>query len=264
MSLFSKIFLFVDKDKILYFDLAMVDNTPTNMVTRSISRSDPDVHTVPTFDLGNSQSEEEDALPSKEVRGIGHKRKVRDDVQSSDNDDDELVVYKNITVTSREMAILQLSSVDAVEDTTLDDVSFSDNFQYAPPATGKNKAKKKIDIVSSPPHKKQKKVKSVPSSSNIPSRSSSRNTVSPSISVSKASKRPLSLVAKHQTKKVVTQITVPRRTLPKHPPILGKIKSIVKTPVKPKPSNVPTDAPSSSKSDEESILAKQFSIVRNW
>ncbi|KAF3668923.1 hypothetical protein FXO38_02838 [Capsicum annuum] len=77
----------------------MVDNTLMNMVTRSISRSDPGVHTVPTFDLGISQTEEEDALPSEEVRGIRHKRKVTDDVPSSDNDYDELVKengkYKN-------------------------------------------------------------------------------------------------------------------------------------------------------------------------
>ncbi|KAM3361614.1 hypothetical protein P3S68_016468 [Capsicum galapagoense] len=66
----------------------MVDNTPTKMVTRSISRSDLDAHTVSTFDLGISQFEEEDALPSEEVRGIGHKRKVRDDVPTPDNDDD--------------------------------------------------------------------------------------------------------------------------------------------------------------------------------
>ncbi|PHT48362.1 hypothetical protein CQW23_12570 [Capsicum baccatum] len=62
-----------------------------NMVTRSISRSDPDIHTVPTFDLGISQTKEEDALPSEEVKGIRHKRKVTDDVSSSENDDDELV-----------------------------------------------------------------------------------------------------------------------------------------------------------------------------
>ncbi|PHT81432.1 hypothetical protein T459_14447 [Capsicum annuum] len=68
----------------------MADNTLTKMVTRSISRSDPDVHTVPTFNVGISQSEE-DALTSKEVRGIGYKRKVRDEVSSSDNDDEELV-----------------------------------------------------------------------------------------------------------------------------------------------------------------------------
>ncbi|KAF3628829.1 hypothetical protein FXO37_29215 [Capsicum annuum] len=69
----------------------MVDNTPMKIVTRSISHSNPDAHTVPTFDLGISQSEEEDALPSKEVRGIGHKRKVRDDVSTPDNDDDDFV-----------------------------------------------------------------------------------------------------------------------------------------------------------------------------
>ncbi|KAF3627815.1 hypothetical protein FXO38_28587 [Capsicum annuum] len=46
----------------------MMDNTSMNMVTRSILRSDPDVHTVPMFDLGISQMEEEDALPSEEVR----------------------------------------------------------------------------------------------------------------------------------------------------------------------------------------------------
>ncbi|KAF3639610.1 hypothetical protein FXO38_22556 [Capsicum annuum] len=79
---------------ILHFDLAMVDNTPTKMVTRSISRSDPDARTVPTFDLEISQSEEEDALPSEEVRGIGHKRKVRDDVSTPNNDDDDLVKEK--------------------------------------------------------------------------------------------------------------------------------------------------------------------------
>ncbi|KAF3672354.1 hypothetical protein FXO38_06152 [Capsicum annuum] len=244
----------------------MMDNTPTKMVTRSISRSDPDAYIVPTFDLGISQSEEEDALPSEEVRGIGHKRKVRDDVPTPDNDDDDLVkevVYRNITSTSREIAILQFPCLDIVEDTTLDDVSFSDDFQDALPATGKNKGKKNFYTASSPPHKKQKQVKSVPSSSNIPSRSSLRNKTSPLISVSKASKRSLSPVAKHQTKKVVTQKTIPQRTLPKQPSILEKRKSIVKPPVKPKPSNVPTDVPSSSKSDEESILAKQFAIFRN-
>ncbi|PHU17505.1 hypothetical protein BC332_13200 [Capsicum chinense] len=68
----------------------MADNTLTKIVTRSISRSDPDVHTVPTFNIGIFQSKE-DALPSKEVRGIGHKRKVRDEVSSPDNDDEELV-----------------------------------------------------------------------------------------------------------------------------------------------------------------------------
>ncbi|PHT94247.1 hypothetical protein T459_02129 [Capsicum annuum] len=135
----------------------MVDNTPTKMVTRSIPCSDPDVHTVSTFDLGISQIEEEDALRSEEVRGIGYKRKVTDDVPSLDNDDDELV---------------------------------------------------------------------------------------------------------KETKKVVTQKTVPRRTLPKQPPILQKRKFIVKPPVKPKPSNVPTNVRSSSKSDEESILAKQFVIFQ--
>ncbi|KAF3637036.1 hypothetical protein FXO38_23897 [Capsicum annuum] len=51
---------------ILYFDLAMVDNTPTKMVTRK-----------------------EDALPSEEAIGIGHERKVRDDVSTPDNDDDD-------------------------------------------------------------------------------------------------------------------------------------------------------------------------------
>ncbi|KAM3303259.1 hypothetical protein P3S67_014289 [Capsicum chacoense] len=44
---------------------------------------------------------------------------------------DNPVVYKNITTTSREMAILQLPYVDAVEDTTSDDVSFDDDFQDA-------------------------------------------------------------------------------------------------------------------------------------
>ncbi|KAF3660132.1 hypothetical protein FXO38_12301 [Capsicum annuum] len=106
------------------------------------------------------------------------------------------------------MAILQLPCVDVVEDTTSNDVSSSDDFQDAPPATGQNKEKKKIDTASSPPHKKQKQVKSVPSSSNIPSRSSLKNTAIPSISISKASKRSLSPVAEHQTKKVVTQKTV--------------------------------------------------------
>lgn len=69
----------------------MVDNTPMKIVTRSISHSNPDAHTVPTFDLGISQSEEEDALPSEEVKGIGHKRKIRDDVSTPDNDDDDFV-----------------------------------------------------------------------------------------------------------------------------------------------------------------------------
>ncbi|KAF3644641.1 hypothetical protein FXO38_20063 [Capsicum annuum] len=273
------------------------------MVTRSISRCGPDVHTVPMFDLGISQTEEDDALSSKEVRAIRHKRKVTDDVLSPDNDDelvkeidaqkqyyrihgmplamqvwlyeccsavdpkivvkhgsiifkllnwkttdrrphfeafiegmladvDNPAVYRNIIATSREMTILQLPSVDAVEDITSDDVSSSDDFQDAPSATEKNKAKKKIDIVSSPVHKKQKQVKSVFSSSNIPSRSFSRNTASPPISVSKASKRSLSSVAKHQTKKFVTQKTVSRRTLPKLPPILHKRKSVLKPPVK--------------------------------
>ncbi|KAM3250856.1 hypothetical protein P3L10_004926 [Capsicum annuum] len=118
-------------------------------------------------------------------------------------DVDNPVVYRNITAISREMAILQLPCVDVVEDTTSNDVSSSDDFQDAPPATGQNKEKKKIDTASSPPHKKQKQVKSVPSSSNIPSRSSLKNTAIPSISISKASKRSLSPVAEHQTKKVV-------------------------------------------------------------
>ncbi|PHT45049.1 hypothetical protein CQW23_14207 [Capsicum baccatum] len=69
----------------------MVDNTRTKMVTRIISCSDPDVHTVPTFDIEFFQTEEEDALSSEEVRGIGHKRKFTYDVSGSDNDDDELV-----------------------------------------------------------------------------------------------------------------------------------------------------------------------------
>ncbi|KAF3655342.1 hypothetical protein FXO37_15980 [Capsicum annuum] len=323
----------------------MTDNTPTKMVTRSISHSDPDLHTVSTFDLKISQFEEEDALPSEEVRGIGHKRKVKDDVSSPDNDERELVkenvrcyvkelpsesphmccysnnnviadlkeelsvthlqmfskicfgvytqmhdcsvqaqlvrihgmplamqvwlceccsgvdpkiivkhgsriprllnwettnrrphfeafiegmladvdnpvVYRNITATLREMAILQLPSVDPVEDTTSDDFSFDHDFQDAPPASKKNKEKKKVDTAFYPPHKKQKQVKSVPSCSNIPSRSSSRNTARPHISISKASKRSLSPIGKHQKKKVVTQKTVPRRTLPKQPPIL--------------------------------------------
>ncbi|PHT93976.1 hypothetical protein T459_01858 [Capsicum annuum] len=201
----------------------MMVNTYTKMVTRSISRCGPDVHTVPMFDLGISQTEEDDALSSKEVRAIRHKRKVTDDVLSPDNDDelvkeidaqkqyyrihgmplamqvwlyeccsavdpkivvkhgsiifkllnwkttdrrphfeafiegmladvDNPAVYRNIIATSREMTILQLPSVDAVEDITSDDVSSSDDFQDAPSATEKNKAKKKIDIVSSPDH----------------------------------------------------------------------------------------------------------------
>ncbi|KAF3623414.1 hypothetical protein FXO37_31876 [Capsicum annuum] len=268
----------------------MMDNTPTKMVTRSISRSDPDAYTVSTFDLGISQSGEEDALPSEEVRGIGHKRKVRDDVPTPDNDDDDLVkenvryyvkelpsesphmcCYSNNNIIAdlkEKLSVTQFQILPRlvlgyiVEDTTSDDVSSSDDFQDALPATGKNKGKKKFYTASSPPHKKQKQVKSVPSSSNIPSRSSLRNKTSPLISVSKASKRSLSPVAKHQTKKVVTQKTIPQRTLPKQPSILEKRKSIVKPPVKPKPSNVPTDVPSSSKSDEESILAKQFAIFQ--
>ncbi|KAF3617017.1 hypothetical protein FXO38_31238 [Capsicum annuum] len=234
----------------------MVDNTPTKMVTRSIPCSDPDVHTVSTFDLGISQIEEEDALRSEEVRGIGYKRKVTDDVPSLDNDDDELVkegegnddndvvniailYFINTFIFSGEKHSISIPKIhfylienDAVKDTTSDDVSSDDDFQDAPPATEKNKPKKKIDNASSPPHKKQKQVKS------------------------------LSPVAKHQTKKVVTQKTVPRRTLPKQPPILQKRKFIVKPPVKPKPSNVPTNVRSSSKSDEESILAKQFVIFQ--
>ncbi|KAF3633987.1 hypothetical protein FXO38_25329 [Capsicum annuum] len=130
------------------------------------------------------------------------------------------VVYKNITATSREIKILQLTSVDSVEDTTSDDVSLDNDFEDAPPTT-KNNAKKKVDIASSPPQKKQK-----------------------------------------QTKKVMTQKTVPRRTLPKESLILKKRKYVLKPTVKPKPSNVPTDVPSSSKSNEESILAKQFAIFQ--
>ncbi|PHU09185.1 hypothetical protein BC332_21045 [Capsicum chinense] len=84
-------------------------------------------------------------------------------------------------------------------------------------------------------------MKSVPLSSNIPSISSSRNIASPPISISKASKRSLSPVSKHQTKIVVTQKTAPGRTLPKKPPILEKRKFVVKPPVKPKPSNVPAN-----------------------
>ncbi|KAF3626004.1 hypothetical protein FXO37_30561 [Capsicum annuum] len=306
----------------------MVDNTPMKMVTRSISRSDPNAHTIPTFDLGISQFEEEDALPSEEVRGIGHKRKVRDDVPTPDNDDDDLVkekhcvsvpkihfhlvengkykdypwgkkafkdlvksisqkmdaqkqyyrihgmplamqvwlyeccsavdpkitvkhgrrilrllnwetnnkcphfeafieadvdntvVYRNITATSREMEILQLPCVDAVEDTTSDDVSSDDDFQDDPPATGQNKGNKKLIL------------------------------------------HLLHHIRKHQLKKVMTQKTVPQRTLPKQPPILEKRKFIGKPPVKPKLSDVPTDLPFSSKSDEESILAKKFAIFQ--
>ncbi|PHT69812.1 hypothetical protein T459_24916 [Capsicum annuum] len=269
----------------------MVDNTPMKIVTRSISHSNPDAHTVPTFDLGISQSEEEDALPSKEVRGIGHKRKVRDDVSTPDNDDEDFVKeggYKTLKCKVFELDVIKgelkeeiknlgesaiivgrnrASSVDTSMFTVVkpNHIYFADDCekhcifvpkihfylvengkykdypwgkkafkdlvksiskkidaqkQYykihdTPLATGQNKGKKKIDNASSPPHKKQKQVKSVPSSSNIPSRSSLRNTKSPPISVSKASKRSLSPVAEHQTKKVVTQNTVPQRTLPK-------------------------------------------------
>ncbi|PHU29925.1 hypothetical protein BC332_02018 [Capsicum chinense] len=69
----------------------MVDNPPIKMVTKSISRSDIDAHTVPMFDLEISQSEEKDALPLDEVRGIGHKRQVGDDVPTLDNNNDDLV-----------------------------------------------------------------------------------------------------------------------------------------------------------------------------
>ncbi|KAF3645824.1 hypothetical protein FXO37_20772 [Capsicum annuum] len=151
------------------------------------------------------------------------------------------------------MAILQLSCVNVVEDTTSDDVSSDNDFQDAPLAE-KIKGKKKVDTASSQPHKKQKQLKSVPSSSNIPSNSSLRNTTSTPIFVSKALKRTLSPIAKYQTKKVVTQKTVPQRALPKQSSILEKIKSIVKPSAKPKPSNVPTDVPSNGKSDEEFIL----------
>ncbi|KAF3639611.1 hypothetical protein FXO38_22557 [Capsicum annuum] len=153
------------------------------------------------------------------------------------------------------MAILQLSCVNVVEDTTSDDVSSDNDFQDAPLAE-KIKGKKKVDTASSQPHKKQKQLKSVPSSSNIPSNSSLRNTTSTPIFVSKALKRTLSPIAKYQTKKVVTQKTVPQRALPKQSSILEKIKSIVKPSAKPKPSNVPTDVPSNGKSDEEFILMK--------
>ncbi|KAM3233851.1 hypothetical protein P3L10_019210 [Capsicum annuum] len=90
----------------------------------------------------------------------------------------------------------------AVDDTTSDDVSLDDDFQDAPPAIEKTKQRKKL-ILHPPPHKKQKQVKSI--------------------------------------KKVVTQKTVPRRTLPKQPPILKKRKFVLKPTVKAKPSNVPTD-----------------------
>ncbi|KAF3678936.1 hypothetical protein FXO37_04129 [Capsicum annuum] len=211
---------------------AMMDNTPMKMVTRSISRSYLDTHTVPTFDLGISQIEEKDALLSEEVRGIGHKRKVTDDVLSPDNDDNELNVryyVKELPSESSHMCCYSNNNIvanlkeklfDSVEDTTSDDVSLDNDFEDAPPTT-KNNAKKKVDIASSPPQKKQK-----------------------------------------QTKKVMTQKTVPRRTLPKESLILKKRKYVLKPTVKPKPSNVPTDVPSSSKSNEESILAKQFAIFQ--
>ncbi|KAF3676741.1 hypothetical protein FXO38_04148 [Capsicum annuum] len=116
-------------------------------------------------------------------------------------------------------------------------------------------------------------MKSVPLSSNIPSRSSSRNIASPPISISKASKRSLSPVAKHQTKIVVTQKTAPGRTLPKKPPILEKRKFIVKPPVKPKPSNVPanglyvkaaTDIPIVAQSSSQDINATRFSVSNQF
>ncbi|KAF3638612.1 hypothetical protein FXO38_23160 [Capsicum annuum] len=209
----------------------------------------------------------------EEVRGIGHKRKVRDDVPIPENDDDELVkenvryyvkelpsesphmfwLYECCSAVDLKIAIKHGSRIPRLLnwETTDRHPHFEAFIEYAPPATGKNKAKKKVDTASSPPYKKQKQVKS-----------SSRNTTRPPISISKASKRSLSPVVKYQTKKVVTQKTVPRRTLPKQPPILEKRKSVFKPLVKPKPSNVPTDIPSSIKSDEESILAKQFIIFQ--
>ncbi|KAM3323439.1 hypothetical protein P3S67_004590 [Capsicum chacoense] len=53
------------------------------------------------------------------------------------------VVYRNITITSREMTISQLPSVDAVEDTASDDISSDDDFQDAPPPTEKKQSKEK-------------------------------------------------------------------------------------------------------------------------
>ncbi|KAF3620582.1 hypothetical protein FXO37_33203 [Capsicum annuum] len=55
-----------------------------------------------------------------------------------------LVVYGNITPTSRELTILQLPFEDAVEDTTSDNVSLDDDFQDASSTTGKNKGKEKV------------------------------------------------------------------------------------------------------------------------
>ncbi|KAF3651570.1 hypothetical protein FXO38_16552 [Capsicum annuum] len=90
----------------------MADNIPTKMVTRSISRSDPDVHPVSTFDLGFSQSKEEDALPSEEDRGIGHKIKVRDEVLSPDNDEEQLVKERSIVYLSLRFTFIWLRIVN--------------------------------------------------------------------------------------------------------------------------------------------------------
>ncbi|KAM3221185.1 hypothetical protein P3L10_020453 [Capsicum annuum] len=90
----------------------MVNNTPTKMVIRGIACNDPNVHTFSTFDLRIPQTQEEDALPSKEVSGIGRKRKVTDDALGLNNNDDELneegcnveavkdIIYYFSTVTS--------------------------------------------------------------------------------------------------------------------------------------------------------------------
>ncbi|KAF3666091.1 hypothetical protein FXO37_10735 [Capsicum annuum] len=79
------------------------------------------------------------------------------------------------------------------------------------------------------------------------------------ISVSKGSKRSLSPVAKHQAKKVMTQKTVPRRTLPKQPSIPEKRKSFVKPPVKSKSSNVPTDGPNVKATTDKSTVPQSSS-----
>ncbi|KAF3630958.1 hypothetical protein FXO38_26859 [Capsicum annuum] len=284
----------------------MVDNTPMKMVTRSISRSDPNAHMIPTFDLGISQFEEEDALPSEEVRGIGHKRKVRDDVPTPDNDDDDLVKEKHCV--SIPKIHFHLVENGKYKDYPWGKKAFKDlvksisqkmdmQKQYYrihgmplamqvwlyeccsavdPKITVKhgrrilrllnwetnNKCPHFEAFIEADVDNTQKQVKSVRSSSNIPSRSSLRNTAIPPIFVSKVSKRSLCPIAEHQLKKVMTQKTVPQRTLPKQPPILEKRKFSVKPPVKPKLSDVPTDLPFSSKSDEESILAKKFAIFQ--
>ncbi|KAF3657459.1 hypothetical protein FXO37_14920 [Capsicum annuum] len=244
--------------EIIRFDFSMVDNTTTKRVTREVSA------------IGHKREVTDDALgPNNNVDELVEEFCSSVDLQiivkhvsriprllnweTADKrphfetfiegmlvDVDNPVVYRNIPTTSRELAILQLPSEDAVAHTTSDNVFLDDDFQDAPPTTVKNKGKKKVGVAFSPSYKKQKQVKSAPLPSNISTISSSRKTPTkltshatlrktPPIFISKPSpkKRSLSLVAKHQPKKIVTRKIMPRKIMPRR--TLPKQSSILQT-----------------------------------